>query len=124
MANPERSVETVQRLGRLYTAVVADVLDRLGFRRQVMRDDLRPLFPQAKCTGFAFTVYTVPARRDDPAEPYTEELAAVDALQSDDVMVVSRCDGSFWGELLSTAARYRGCRRKRCRDKTPGTPGR
>ena len=36
--------------------------------------------------------------------------AAVDALQSDDVMVVSRCDGSFWGELLSTAARYRGCR--------------
>ena len=25
-------------------------------------------------------------------------------------MVVSQCDWSFWGELLSTAARYRGCR--------------
>jgi regulator of RNase E activity RraA len=100
----------VQRLGRLYTAVVADVLDQLGFRRQVMRDDLRPLFPQAKCAGAALTVYTVPARQDAPAEPYKGELTAVDALKADDVLVVSRCEGSFWGELLSTAARYRGCR--------------
>ena len=37
-------------------------------------------------------------------------MAAVDALGPDDVMVVSTCDWSFWGELLSTAARYRGCR--------------
>jgi 4-hydroxy-4-methyl-2-oxoglutarate aldolase len=110
VAIPERSAEQVQRLGRLYTAVVADVLDRLGYRRQVMRDDLRPLFSQAKCAGYALTVQTVPARRDDPAEPYKGELAAVDALRPDDVLIVSRCEGSFWGELLSTAARYRGCR--------------
>src|SRR5438105_11524686 len=25
-------------------------------------------------------------------------------------MMVSACDWSYWGELLSTAARYRGCR--------------
>jgi regulator of RNase E activity RraA len=105
-----KPAEAVERLGRLYTAVVADVLDWLGYRRQVMRDDIRPLFPQAKYAGVALTVHTVPARRDDPAEPYKGELAAVDALRPDDVLVVSRCDGSFWGELLSTAARYRGCR--------------
>jgi regulator of RNase E activity RraA len=100
----------VERLDKLYSAVVADVLDRLGYRNQVMRADIRPLFPQARTAGFALTVHTVPARETTPAEPYKGELAAVDALQADDVMVVSECHWSFWGELLSTAARYRGCR--------------
>jgi len=89
--------------------VVADVLDKLGYRSQVMRADVRPLFPEAKSAGFALTVQTVPAREIVPAAPYAGELAAVDALQKNDVMVVSRSDWSFWGELLSTAARYRGC---------------
>lgn len=104
-----RPVEWVDRLGKLYTAVVADVLDRLGWRQQVMEADIRPLFPTAKTAGFALTVHTVPARETNPAEPYKGELAAVDALQAGDVMVVSECHWSFWGELLSTAAKYRGC---------------
>jgi regulator of RNase E activity RraA len=109
-ATTDRPNDWVERLGKLYTAVVADVLDRLGYRNQIMRADLRPLYPQAKTAGFALTVHTVPAREIAPAEPYKGELAAVDALQANDVMLVSRCEGSFWGELLSTAARYRGCR--------------
>lgn len=109
-ANTTRPAEWVERLGQLYTAVVADVLDRLGYRNQIMRANIRPLYPQAKTAGYALTVQTVPAREINPAEPYKGELAAVDALQANDVMVVSYCDGSFWGELLSTAARYRGCR--------------
>jgi regulator of RNase E activity RraA len=49
----------------------------------------------------------VPANRDDW---YRGELAAVDALAPGDVMVVSTCRGSYWGELLATASRYRGAR--------------
>ena len=49
----------------------------------------------------------VPANRDDW---YRGELAAVDALEPGDVMVVSTCRGSYWGELLATASRYRGAR--------------
>jgi 4-hydroxy-4-methyl-2-oxoglutarate aldolase len=109
MATVERPAEWVERLGRLYVPVVADVLDALGYRNQVMRADVRPLFPEAHAAGFALTVQTVPARELAPAAPYAGELAAVDALGQDDVMVVSTCDGSFWGELLSTAASYRGC---------------
>jgi regulator of RNase E activity RraA len=105
----QRPADWVERLKKLYTPVVADVLDKLGFRRQTLRPDIRPLFPQAKAAGFALTVHTVPARETAPAAPYAGELTAVDALQKDDVMVVSTCDWSFWGELLSTAARYRGC---------------
>jgi regulator of RNase E activity RraA len=105
----QRPAGWVERLGKLYTPVVADVLDKLGFRQQSMRPEVRPLFPTARAAGFALTVHTVPAREVAPAAPYAGELAAVDALRRDDVMVVSTCEWSFWGELLSTAARYRGC---------------
>jgi regulator of RNase E activity RraA len=105
-----RPIEWVDRLARLYTPVVADVLDRIGFRHQSMHRRIRPLWPEAKAAGFALTVQAVPARDLEPEHPYAGELAAVDSLQSGDVLVVSECSCSFWGELLSTAANYRGCR--------------
>lgn len=105
-----KPAEWIERLGKLYTPVVADVLDRLGQRNQFMRADIRPLYPRARTAGYALTVQCVPASEIAPAEPYKGELAAVDALAANDVMVVSPCAWAFWGELLSTAARYRGCR--------------
>jgi 4-hydroxy-4-methyl-2-oxoglutarate aldolase len=106
----ERPLDWVERLARLYTPVVADVLDRLGYREQSLRAEIRPLTPGQTLAGFARTVHTITAPERSPAEPYKGEMAAVDALGPDDVMVVSTCDWSFWGELLSTAARFRGCR--------------
>ena len=106
----ERNKAWVERLNALHTPVLADVLDRLGYREQCFRAEIRPLFPGARAVGHARTVRTIPAPELDPAEPYRGEMAAVDALGPGDVMVVSECDWSFWGELLSTAARYRGCR--------------
>jgi regulator of RNase E activity RraA len=97
-------------LDALYTAVVADVLDRLGHRNQCLRPGLLPLFPSARAAGFALTVLAVPAREIAPKAPYAGELAAVDALQPGDILIASSCEFSLWGELLSTAARYRGCR--------------
>jgi regulator of RNase E activity RraA len=97
------------RLSALYTPVIADVLDRLGYRDQSFRAEIRPLFPGARAAGTARTVRTIPAPELAPIEPYKGEMAAVDALGPGDVMVVSECHWSFWGELLSTAARYRGC---------------
>jgi 4-hydroxy-4-methyl-2-oxoglutarate aldolase len=102
--------EDLERLGRLYTAVVADSLDRLGARNQVMAPHIRPLYPTARIVGRAVTVQcatvdAMPARREDH---YRGELQAVDSLTPGDVMVVSTCEGSYWGELLATAARYRG----------------
>jgi 4-hydroxy-4-methyl-2-oxoglutarate aldolase len=107
-----RDLALVGRLERLHPAVVADCLDRLGFRSQVLEPHIRPLFPEAKVAGFAATVHcvevdAVPPNREDW---YRGELEAVDALEPGDVIVVSTCRGSFWGELLATAARYRGAR--------------
>ena len=108
----DRDLALIDRLERLYPAVVADVLDGLGAREQVLDPGIRPLSAGSKVAGFASTVScvpvgAVPASRDDW---YRGELAAVDALQPGDVMVVSTCRASYWGELLATAARHRGAR--------------
>ncbi len=108
----DRDLTLIDRLERLHPAVVADVLDGLGVRSQVLDPGIRPLAPGMKVAGFAATVHcvqvdAVPESRDDW---YRGELGAVDALQPGDVMVVSTCRGSFWGELLATAATFRGAR--------------
>jgi regulator of RNase E activity RraA len=102
--------DQVDRLARLYSPVVADVLDRMGYRNQCLRAEIRPLVEGVTLAGVVRTVSTISAPELAPAEPYKGEMAAVDALRPGDVMMVSSCDWSFWGELLSTAARYRGCR--------------
>lgn len=108
---PDRET-LLARLDRLYPAVVADCLDRVGYRANVMDPRIRPLYPEARMAGFASTVHAVqvsgpPANRDDY---YKGELQAVDALRPDDIMLVSTVQGSYWGELLATASRYRGAR--------------
>jgi regulator of RNase E activity RraA len=105
-----RDLSLLERLRQLYPAVVSDCLDRLGYRRQVMVPRIRPLYPEARLAGFAMTVHCVEVQAPpaDPDDYYKGELQAVDSLREGDVMVVSTCDGSYWGELLATASRYRG----------------
>jgi len=108
----KRDLLLIDRLQRLHPAVVADCLDRLGVRNQVLDPAIRPLYVEAKVAGYAATVHCVqmdgvPANREDW---YRGELAAVDSLEPGDVMVVSTCTGSYWGELLATASRHRGAR--------------
>lgn len=112
MVAEARDPRLVQRLEALYTAVIADCLDKVGVRTNVMEPRIRPLYREAKMAGFAMTVLAVdvnglPESSDDY---YRGELQAVDSLADGDVMVVSKCGGSYWGELLATAARYRGAR--------------
>jgi 4-hydroxy-4-methyl-2-oxoglutarate aldolase len=98
--------------GSLYTAVLSDVLDELGFREQAMPPSIRPLDDDLVMVGRARTgvyreVYSVVAGDN----PYALEIALVDDLKPGDVAVLG-CGGSTriapWGELLSTAARARG----------------
>jgi len=108
----DRDLALIDRLEHLYPAVVADCLDRLGARSQVLDPRIRPLTRETRLAGYAATVKcievdAVPESRDDW---YRGEVEAVDALRPGDVMVVSTCLGSYWGELLATASRYRGAR--------------
>ena len=95
---------------KLYTAVVSDMLDSLGFRDQAMRHDIRPLHPDFVVVGRARTAYWIEEYkvRDNP---YFNEIAMIDSLRPGDVSVHST-DLSWniapWGELLSTASKMRG----------------
>jgi regulator of RNase E activity RraA len=96
---------------KLYTAVLADVMDRLGYRNQVMRYDIRPLYDGAQIVGRAATMLAFESEQDPP-EPYKVEMALLDGLKPGEVIVMATHSmrAAIWGELLSTAAKARGGR--------------
>ncbi len=96
----------------LYTAVISDSLDELGYRNQALREFIRPLSPDDRFVGWARTFSYVDIYHIPP-NPYAMEIDAIDSILPGEVVVVSTA-GSLqnapWGELLSTAARARGAR--------------
>jgi 4-hydroxy-4-methyl-2-oxoglutarate aldolase len=97
---------------RLYTAVLSDVLDELGYRDQAMPPSIRPLDESLVLAGFARTgIYREVYRVVPDQNPYELEIALIDDLKPDEVAVFG-CGGSSriapWGELLTTASRARG----------------
>jgi regulator of RNase E activity RraA len=109
---PSLDPHDFDRLRRsLYTAVVADVLDALGLRGQVPSAELRCVSGHETLVGRAKTTLWEEIDEADP-RPYELELRAVDECRPGEV-IVAAAGGSLrsgvWGELLSTAARNRGC---------------
>ena len=98
----------------LYVAAVSDILDSLDRRGQVMSYRLRPLLPDREQCGFvgrARTVRWADIDHIDHDDPYGREIDMVDSLNPGDVVVHSTDAGRTnapWGELMSTAAKYRG----------------
>lgn len=94
----------------LYSAVIADVLDDLGYRDQALPPTILPLQPSWRLFG---KVRTLGMKKVDriPEHPYALEMKAIDNLRGGDVLVIHMGDSppcSMWGELLSTAAKARG----------------
>jgi len=95
-----------------YVSVISDILDGLGYRDQAMDASIRPVYPDAIVVGRAHTVLSCDVFQI-PDDPYSAEIAAIDSLQPNDVLVASTNRSTrtcLWGELLSTAARARGAR--------------
>lgn len=94
---------------KLYTAVVSDVLDDLGFINQAMRHDIRPLHPDFVIVGRARTAFWINEYKVRE-NPYEMEIQLIDSLQPGDVTVHSTDlsnEIASWGELLSTASKMR-----------------
>ena len=106
MSDPIPALET------LYTAVIADVLDTLGHRQQTLSAEIHAMTPASRVCGRVFTAQAV-AVNTIPEKPYKLEMAAIDSMQSGDVLVVdagNNRQSAFWGELLSTACEAKGVR--------------
>jgi len=103
--------DLVQRLEKLHVPVISDSLDRLGVRGNVLAPHIRPLQRESRVAGTAATVQAIAVETtpEDPVETYAGIARAVETLRPGDVIVVSTCHhGSYWGELIATAASLRG----------------
>jgi len=95
---------------KLYTAVVADMLDEVGYEDQTMRPEVRPLRPELVLVGRARTflwrhIYEL------EKIPVGEAIPALDSLKPGDVVVHSTDPTDRivqWGSLMATAAMMRG----------------
>jgi len=103
----------------LFTAVVGDIMDTLGYTHQFLPPQIQPLCEDMVVVGRAMPVLEAddysacegPGRAGgDLNQPFGLMLRALDDLQENEVYL---CTGSsptyaLWGELMSTAARNRG----------------
>ncbi len=95
----------------LYSAVVSDALDGLGYPHQSPRIQLPRYTGEGLLVGRCKTTLWADMAHVDP-QPYELELIAVDGCRPDDVLIAA-AGGSMrsgiWGELLTTAAKNTGC---------------
>jgi len=97
---------------KLYSAVIADILDDFGVRNNVMHYSINPVTPNMAVMGRAFTILATDVYQQ-PEKPYELEIEAIDNTGKGDVIVATTnksTSSGFWGELLSTGAKGHGCR--------------
>jgi regulator of RNase E activity RraA len=94
---------------KLYTPVVGDILDDIGYPHQFLPAEIRAIDPSMKLIGFAMPVLMtdVFGKQTKPFGLLTE---ALDQLQENEIYIAAggtrRC--AYWGELLTATARMRG----------------
>lgn len=94
---------------KLYTPVVGDILDAMGYYHQFLPQNIRPLKPEMKLAGKAMTVLMIDVYGPQK-KPFGLLTEALDQLQENEIYIATggnkRC--AYWGELLTATARTRG----------------
>lgn len=93
---------------KLYTPVVGDILDVMGYTHQFLPQYVRPLRDDMKLAGKACTVleHDVFGAQKKPFGLLTE---ALDQLQKNEIYIATGAHNSaLWGELLTATAKMRG----------------
>ena len=108
----EEFFELIRR--ELYTAVVGDIMDSIGFRHQFLPPQIKPLRGDMIVVGRAMPVLEadVFTQAHDAAfnsvmsRPFGLMLQALDDLRPDEVYVCTGASPEYalWGELMSTRA--------------------
>jgi regulator of RNase E activity RraA len=98
----------------LYSAVVGDVCDALGLRRQFLPPEIRPVTSTSNVpilVGRAMPVLEADVAREPSATaPFGKMFAALDDLKANEIYLVTGASPTYalFGELMSTAAKMRG----------------
>jgi regulator of RNase E activity RraA len=93
----------------LFSAVVGDVMDKLGLLHQFLPAAVRPLDAQTLLVGRAMTVLEADADLP-PDPPFGRMLAALDDLHTDEIYLCAGASPRYalWGELMSVRAKACG----------------
>lgn len=98
----------------LFTAVVGDIMDKLGLLRQFLPPQIQPLRDDMVAVGRAMTVLEADVFTEacpgsaNPllSKPFGLMLEAIDDLKRDEIYVCTGASPTYalWGELMSTRA--------------------
>lgn len=99
-------IKTVRQ--ELFTAVLGDVLDALGYNRQFLPPDIVPLKREMMLVGRAMPVLEADAY--DDSQPFGKMFEALDDMKAGEIYVATGGSQTYslWGELMTTAALNRG----------------
>ena len=93
----------------LYTPVVGDILDDLGYTHQFLPQPIQPLREEMKLAGRAMPVVMIDVfgKQKKPFGLLTE---ALDQLQPGEIYLASGGEmrSAYWGEILTATAKQRG----------------
>jgi len=105
----DETQELVERLRPLHTALLADVLDKLGHRSSFLGFEIHQITKGRTIAGSALPLKAQPVERSD-GHPYRLLLSAYSGMTKHDVVVIASTDreSGVWGELLGVAALARG----------------
>jgi regulator of RNase E activity RraA len=108
---PDQIDSVAERYKRLYTGAVSDILDKNGCRDQVLPYYITPFTKADRVAGPAFTGQGYPCA-DTTHDDTQTRLRMLDSITPGTVSVWSTggsMECAHWGEIMSTAARQRGC---------------
>ena len=95
-----------EKLEKLYSAVIMDVMDQMNVRVQCMEPRVKPLIPTMRTWGEAVTIYFETVT-DVPEKPFQLEMEVLDDAKEGQV-IVAQCNAfelsAYWGGLLTNAA--------------------
>ncbi|MGH9397056.1 MAG: RraA family protein [Terriglobia bacterium] len=104
--------DVCRRFAMIYTGAIADVLDEIGRRDQVLPSEIQALTLDQSVCGIAMTVEGEPTASQDPEEVYIPILEMLGSLKPNDVIVSQPHDNisAHLGELSAETAKFRGAR--------------
>lgn len=115
--NNDSELFTVMK-GTLFTAVIGDVLDQMGYLHQFLPAGIEPLQKTTKMAGRAMPVLEADVFEDGEitgkgplsSKPFGLMLEALDDLKKDEVYIATGASPNYalWGELMSVRAGHLG----------------
>jgi regulator of RNase E activity RraA len=114
--NTSDKLAVIRRFEKLFSSILSDTLDEMGYVSNVLSPGIRPIFANARVIGYARTAMTEYHENFvayDQAEWLSVMIRMLGTAQSGDVFVVStgeKVRAASWGELMSNAAQRRGAK--------------